>query len=171
MDCRPFTKFRRGLTTAALLSALALAVTAGTLSGEGMVQTGFEHALAGRNAAPSTVVAAAPKAAQSEDFWLRHGSGEQEQASSKPVAWNGHLAAGYRLTVSGEGSQDVRVLEVVETRPVSIEPTRLDLAQSPEVTAVLCRDVGNAAAPLVHFLITKGAFPFNLIKAEKPATS
>lgn len=173
MEFRPFAKYRRGLASVALCSALALAIVTGAANSERMVQSGFDSALADRDAiarqsghAAPTKTAAVPQA-QSEDFWLQQGRGSASDI--KPVAWTGQLGVGDRLTIPATGNGQAQVLEVVETRPVAFEATRLDLTNSaPALLAVLCRDVDRPAAPLVHFLVTEGAtLPFNLVKADK----
>lgn len=169
MEFRPFARFRHGVAGAALLSALTLAIFTGAASSERMVQTGFNSALADREGGASLATQTAVPQAQSEAFWLGHGPHGEATSGIKPVAWSGQLNRGDRLSITV--GRDVRDLEVVETRPIAVEATRLDLASAPMLTAVVCRDVREPNAPLVQFMVTDGAtLPFNQIRSDKPST-
>jgi hypothetical protein len=88
----------------------------------------------------------------------------------KPVAWSGQLARGDRLTISQAGGQSPRVLEVVETGPVSLDTTRLDASASgAQLLAVSCRDLARPDAPLIRLIVTEGALPFAVTRPGEKA--
>lgn len=156
MDLRHFARLRRGLSGAALIGATALTLVIGASNSERMVQAGFDMALSQRvdaSAAHVTPDSSGVTLAQSEDFWLRHGS---EHAAVKPVSWKGSIARGDKLTISTSGSQS-RTFEVIDASPLA-GATRLDMANTAanQLLAVLCRDTGRPDAPPVRIIISEG---------------
>ncbi len=150
-------------------AAFTLTFAIGTSSSDGLVQSAFNDALTTRShsqpvlAMPSKL-SAQIALAQPEEFWLENNSDHHKQI--KPVAWSGgHLSPGDRVTIAQNGSGN-RVLEVVETSPVTLKSTRDDWGKSAPLLAVALRDVANPEAPLVRFIIAEGSGPFSLSEAD-----
>ncbi len=172
MALRPLTSLRGSAAALALVVSLGVTVVLGASGSEGLVQSGFDKALSTRNTSAETTPLHQPAAtvplAQSEEFWLHNG--HPRGAEVKPVAWSGQLARGDRITISQNGTPNPRILEVVETNPVSLDTTRLDASpDGGQLLAVSCRDVGHPDAPLVRLIVSEGALPFAVTRAGEKA--
>lgn len=169
---RPLAFLRGSAAAIALCASLAIAVVIGASGSERLVQSGFDKALSTREAPAETAAVKQPAASvslpQSEEFWLRNGHGRTGDV--KPVAWSGQLARGDRLTISQAGAPNPRILEVVETSPVSLDTTRLDASpDGAQLLAVSCRDIARPDAPLVRLIVTEGALPFAVTRPGEKA--
>ena len=113
--------------------------------GDGVVERGFERALASRADRPNIEKAAGPTIAGSEEFWLTHVVHDASTPFTKPVA------VGDRVTITSGGREQVLHVVTVDKLdsniiPISSErPTRLLL--------VTCRDEARPDARPVRFLI------------------
>lgn len=158
----------------AIGAAFTLTFAIGSSSSDSLVQSAFNDALSSRS---QSQLAAGPQAGQSskiaqaqpEEFWLHNSGGQHKDV--KPVAWSGgHLSPGDRVTIAQQGS-GARILEVVETSPVTLKSTRLDWGKPAQLLAVACRDVANPDAPLVRFIIADGASPFSVSETDHKHTT
>lgn len=168
MAFRPIASLRGTASGIALGASLAIAVVIGASGSTGMVQSGFDRALTTREApAPAIALGKAVDSvplAQSEEFWLR--GAHSRPADVKPVAWTGQLNRGDRITIAQTGAANARVLEVVETTPVSLDTTRLDAGKNEaRMIAVSCRDVAEPGAPLLRLIVSEGALLFQVTRA------
>lgn len=172
MALRPIATFRGSAAAIALCASLGAAIVIGASGSERLVQSGFDKALSTRDAQHETVAlkqtAGSVALPQSEEFWLRNG--HNRAGDVKPVAWTGQLARGDRLTISQAGVPDPRILEVVETSPVSLDTTRLDASpDGAQLLAVSCRDMARPDAPLIRLIVTEGALPFAVTRPSEKA--
>lgn len=172
MAFRPIASLRGTASGIALGASLAIAVVIGASGSTGMVQSGFDRALTTRDAPGPAIALGKPvdsvPLAQSEEFWLR--GAHTRAADVKPVAWTGQLNRGDRITIAQTGTASPRVLEVVETTPVSLDTTRLDAGKNDtQLIAVSCRDIAQPGAPLLRLIVSEGALPFPVTRgpAEK----
>jgi len=172
MAFRPIASLRGTASGIALGASLAIAVVIGASGSTGMVQSGFDRALTTRDAPAPAIALGKPvdsvPLAQSEEFWLR--GGHARSAEVKPVAWTGQLNRGDRITIAQTGASTARVLEVVETTPVSLDTTRLDAGKDgAQLIAVSCRDLAQPGAPLLRLIVSEGSLPFPVTRggAEK----
>lgn len=163
MALRPIASRRSLFTALALCASLGAALAVGTSGSERLVTSGFDTALSSREAplkaaaAQHTASAPSVSLAQSEEFWLRNG---HRSGDVKPIAWSGQIVPGDRITIARGGSEAPRVLEVVETSPVSLDTTRLDASEpGARLLAVSCREVDRADTPLIRLIVSEGAFP------------
>ena len=161
MALRPIASRRSLFTALALCASLGAALAVGTSGSERLVTSGFDTALSSREAplkaAAAQHTAPSVSLAQSEEFWLRNG---HRSGDVKPIAWSGQIVPGDRITIARGGSEAPRVLEVVETSPVSLDTTRLDASEpGARLLAVSCREVDRADTPLIRLIVSEGAFP------------
>ena len=141
---------RKNLPVAVLVLAAAglgaAAVCVG--NGEGVVERGFQRAIADLDAKSPTPASRQPVVAGTEEFWLTHLVRDQGALSAKPVS------VGDRITISSNGHD--RVLNVVTIDKLDSHVLAVSTDRPTPLLLVTCRDEGNPNARPVRFLIEAG---------------
>jgi len=139
---------RKNLPVAVLVLAAAglgaAAVSVG--NGEGVVERGFQRAIADLDAKSATPANRQTVIAGSEEFWLTHLV--RDQGTVKPVS------VGDRITISSNGHD--RVLNVVTIDKLDSHILAVSTDRPAPLLLVTCRDEGNPNARPVRFLIEAG---------------